>query len=254
MFFMKIVESKKYSPVWSEKFQVRSFDIGLNRKMRISSICGYFQEVAGRHATHLDVGYKFVQKEGMVWVLSKLHMDILKLPEWGQEFCLETWPLGNERIFYRREYRLSSGNDTLIAATSRWILLDLKSRKPRIIALNEDILKANEGKYILQMLPDGFPELTAAETGTHIVRYSDLDQNRHVNNARYVEWIFDILDLDLVEKKSPTFFTVEYKHEVKAGNTVILKSSKTSDQPLTYAVEGNLSDTGQICVKSKIVF
>jgi medium-chain acyl-[acyl-carrier-protein] hydrolase len=248
------MQSKVYDPVWREKFQVRSFDIGLNRMMRISSLCGYFQEVAGKHATHLDVGYKFVQQSGLVWVLSRLFININKLPEWGQEFDLETWPLGNERIFYRRDYRLSIGKDALIAGTSWWILLDLKTRKPTVIPLNGDILRANYGKYSMQMPSERFPAVSSGETVIHVVKYSDLDQNRHVNNARYVEWIFDLLDQDLLEKKTPAFFAIEYKHEVKAGESVILRKEKIADQPLMFAMEGNLSGSNQVFVKAKIVF
>jgi len=31
--------------------------------MRISNLCGYLQEVAGRHAEHLDVAYTNMQKK-----------------------------------------------------------------------------------------------------------------------------------------------------------------------------------------------
>jgi acyl-ACP thioesterase len=248
------MESKIYEPVWREKFQVRSFDIGLNHNMRISSLCSHLQEVAGKHATHLDVGYRFVQQSGLVWLLSRLYIQINKLPGWGQEFDLETWPLGTERIFYRRDYRLSIEKDTLVNATSWWILLDLKTRKPTVLPLNEDVIKANQGRYSMQMPSEGFPTVSSGETVIHTVRYSDLDQNRHVNNARYVEWIFDHLDQELVEKKSPSFFAIEYKHEVKSGDIVLLKKEEVKNQPHTYAVEGCISGSNQVCVKSKIVF
>ncbi|MBN1790378.1 MAG: hypothetical protein JW830_07780 [Bacteroidales bacterium] len=246
------MESKIYETVWREKFQVRSFDIGLNHKMRISSLCSHLQEVAGKHATHLDVGYRFVQQSGLVWLLSRLYIQINKLPGWGQEFDLETWPLGTERIFYRRDYRLSIEKDTLVNATSWWILLDLKTRKPTVLPLNDAVLKANQGRYSMQMPSEGFPAVSSGETEIHTVRYSDLDQNRHVNNARYVEWVFDLLDQDLLEKKSPAFFAIEYKHEVKSGDNVLLK--KEEIQPHTFAVEGSISGSNQVCLKSKIVF
>ena len=88
---------KTYDPVWSEKFQVRSYDIGLNAKMRMSSICSYFQEIAGKHATHLDVGYHYMQQSGKVWVLSRLFMNISEMPGWRQEFLLRPgrWELND---------------------------------------------------------------------------------------------------------------------------------------------------------------
>jgi acyl-ACP thioesterase len=248
------MQSKVYNPVWREKFQVRSFDTDLNRKMRISSLCSYFQEVAGKHATHLDVGYKYVQQAGMVWVLSRLFININQLPEWGQEFNLETWPLGNERVFYRRDYRLDNGQDTLVSATSYWILLDLKTRRPKVVPLNEEVLKANTGRYSMQIPSDGFSVVTSEETEIHPVRYSDLDQNRHVNNARYVEWIFDFLNQEILETRTPAFFAIEYKQEVKAGDRVLLRMERTENDRLTFAVEGTLEGTNQLCLRSKIVF
>jgi len=248
------MQTKAYTPIWSEEFQVRSFDIGLNRTMRISRLCSYFQEVAGKHATHLDVGYRFVQQAGMVWVLSRLYILINKLPEWGQEFKLETWPLGNERIFYRRDYRVNIGQETVVKAVSFWILLDLKTRRPIVIPINEDVLKANDGLYSMLMPSVDFPPVSSEETEIRVVKYSDLDQNRHVNNARYVEWIFDLFDLDILEKAIPAFVAIEYKQEVKAGDKVILTKEKINDTPLTYVVEGRLSSAKQVCLKSKIVF
>lgn len=246
------MQPKTYHPVWREQFAVRSFDIGLNWKMRISSVCSYFQEVAGRHATHLDVGYKFVQESGMVWVLSRLFISIRRLPEWGQEFILETWPMGTERVFFRREYSMHDGSHDFLKATSYWLLLDLKSRRPRIIPLNEDVIRANAGNYSMPMPAEEFPAVASSAAEVHRVRYSDLDQNRHVNNARYVEWIFDQLDQQVLETTTPSFFAIEYKQEVKAGDSVLLLKDKIQEDPLTFAVEGRLSGTGQVCVRSKI--
>lgn len=248
------MQSKTYNPVWEETFQVRSFDIGLNRTMRISSLCSYFQEVAGKHATHLDVGYKFVQQSGMVWLLSRLYMNIHQLPAWNDTFLVETWPLGNERIFYRRDYRLSVGQETRVTATSYWILLNLATRRPTIIPLNEQVINHNAGRFSMEMPAAGFPAVGTAKTEERRVKFSDLDQNRHVNNARYVEWIFDLLDPELLERRSPSFFAIEYKQEVKAGDIVLMCKAETAAEPQTFAAEGSLAGTGQLCVRAKIVF
>lgn len=248
------MQTKAYNPVWSEEFQVRSFDIGLNRTMRISRLCSYFQEVAGKHATHLDVGYRFVQQSGMVWVLSRLFIRINKLPEWGQEFKLETWPLGNERIFYRRDYRVNIAQETVVTAVSFWILLDLKTRRPIVIPINTDVLKANDGLYSMTVPSGDFPPVSSEEAEIRAVKYSDLDQNRHVNNARYVEWIFDLLDPEVVENFTPSFVSIEFKHEAKAGDTVLLRKVNIQGDVPAFAVEGSLSSSKQVCLKAKIIF
>jgi acyl-ACP thioesterase len=252
-FLCLFMSERNYMPVWREKFQVRSFDIGLNAVMRISSICSFFQEIAGRHASHLDLGYQYMQSEGRVWVLSKLYMNILKRPAWGQEFFAETWPLGNERIFYRRDYRLDDGKETMVEACSYWLLLDLTSRKPVVVPIDQTVVELNRNRFAMQIPSEPFVSVAGDDYVIHKVKYSDLDQNRHVNNARYVEWAFDMIDQDMLEKKSPAFFSIEYKHETKAGDIVHLKLNR-HDEPNTYLIEGVLEEQKQTCFRAKVVF
>lgn len=246
--------NNSYLPVWSEKFQVRSFDIGLNAIMRMSSVCGYLQEAAGRHANHLSVGHSFMKDTGRVWVLSRLFMDIKNFPSWGQEFIVETWPLGIERIFYRRDYRMKVGENISINACSYWILLDLKTRRPTVHPIDQTVLNANTGKLAMEMPSEPFENLSPGDYEAYKVQYSDLDQNRHVNNARYVEWIFNQLDQDVLEAKIPTSFAIEYKHEVRSGDTVILQKNRSEKEKLTFLVEGKLSGNNQTCFRSRITF
>jgi|WetSurMetagenome_2_1015567.scaffolds.fasta_scaffold47679_2 medium-chain acyl-[acyl-carrier-protein] hydrolase len=245
---------KIYTPVWREQFQVRSFDIGLNAVMRMGSVCGYLQEAAGHHANHLDLGYHYMQQQGKVWVLSKLFMEIKQLPGWGQDFYAETWPLGLERIFYRRDYRIHNGNETMVSACSYWLLLDLKNRRPMVHPIDQAVLDSNAGKLAMEMPADSFHAVAGDLIEERMVKYSDIDQNRHVNNARYVEWIFDLVDQPVLEQGSPSFFAIEYKHEVKAGDTVSMYKTRLKNGKLTYYIEGKLSDNNQTCLRSKIVF
>jgi acyl-ACP thioesterase len=69
-----------------------------------------------------------------------------------------------------------------------------------------------------------------------------------------VEWIFNVLDQDLLEKAAPTYFTIEYKHEAKAGDVVELRSSGADEKKPAFAVEGRFADSKQVSFRSKIVF
>jgi acyl-ACP thioesterase len=247
------MQTKDFLPVWSEQFQVRSFDIGLNDTMRISDLCGYLQEVAGRHAEHLDVGYTSMKKNGLAWVLWRLSIDIKRLPAWGEVFTLETWPLQSQRIFYRREYLVKKGEEILVAGSSYWIPLDLATRRPTQIRLETSVLESNAGKYAI---PGGFENIPAVggnNAETVHARYSDLDQNRHVNNARYVAWVFDHVGADELEHKVPRFFSIEYRQEVKPGESIMLAMQQSGEED-AWLVEGKIAGTGQVSLRSKIVF
>jgi medium-chain acyl-[acyl-carrier-protein] hydrolase len=249
------MHTQLYTPVWREKFQVRSSDIGYHGIMRVSNLCSYFQEVAGRHAEHLKVGYTHMQSMGMAWVLSKLAIEIKRFPAWGEDFYLETWPLGNERIFYRRDYRLDDGKEIMVSASSYWIPLDLHNRRPKLIAIDEAVLRANQGRFGLNRSFESIPAVNANNMSEPVTaRYSDLDQNRHVNNARYVEWIFDYLWPDIPGNGMPRLFEIEYKQEVKPGDIVHFNKSTPENMTNTYLVDGTIEGTSQTCLRSRITF
>jgi medium-chain acyl-[acyl-carrier-protein] hydrolase len=242
-----------YSPVWRVKFQVRSSDIGYHGMMRVSNLCSYLQEVAGQHAEHLNVGYSNMQASGLAWVLTRLSIEIHKFPAWGEEFSLETWPLANERILYRRDFRLDTGNETCITASSYWIPLDLKTRRPRVVPIDDSVLKANAGRFGIDRPFESIQAVNGDHTEAVTVKYSDLDKNRHVNNARYVEWVFDHLGLDTPGNGVPRFFTIEYKQEVRPGDVVYLKRCKLENED-TWLVEGTLARSGRTALRAGVEF
>ena len=249
------MNTQSYSPVWREKFRVRSSDIGYHGIMRVSNLCSYFQEVAGRHAEHLNVGYTHMQAMGMAWVLSKLAIEIKKFPAWGEDFYLETWPLGNEHIFYRRDYRLDDGSETMVSASSYWIPLDLHNKRPKMIPIDETVLRANQGRFGLNRSFESIPAVNANNMSEPVIaRYSDLDQNKHVNQARYVEWIFDYLWPDIPGNGIPRFFEIEYRQEVKPGDIVHFNKGTPENLTNAYLVEGTIEGSSQVCLRSRITF
>jgi len=192
---------------------------------------------------------------GMAWVLSRLAIEIKKLPAWGEEFFLETWPLGNKRIFYRRDYRLDNGHETMISASSYWIPLDLHNKRPKLIAIDETVLRANQGRFGLNRSFESIPAVNANNRSEPVTaRYSDLDQNKHVNNARYVEWIFDYLWPDIPGTGMPRFFEIEYKQEVKPGDVVHFNKNIPDNLTNIYLVEGTIESSSQSCLRSRITF
>jgi hypothetical protein len=98
-------------------------------------------------------------------------------------------------------------------------------------------LPLNEGK---DSLPDGAAGLETGEGGPHggLVKtgerraaYSDIDSNRHVNNARYVQWIQDIADPALLEQAERIRLDINYLSEVKIGETVEFYTAMLNQQP-----------------------
>ena len=54
------------------------------------------------------------------------------------------------------------------------------------------------------------------------VRYTDLDQNKHMNNTRYLDWVEDLLPSAFFEAHSLRELTLCYLNEALEGQTLSL--------------------------------
>lgn len=241
-------------PVLKENYCIRSFDIDVNRKLRISNLCGFLQETAEKHAEHLGVGFHKILESGLVWMLSRLFIEIHEYPLWKDIISVETWPSGKERLFYRRDFQVYQDHLPVISAVSYWLAIHIKTLRPQIIPFDETVLKHNAGRFAIQ---GAMEKINAPEGGnvrSHEIRYSELDQNKHVNNTKYVDWIMDSFQVSQLEQSLPHFFGIEYKHEVKEHDIVRIHHAPDPLNDNVILVEGTLGGDDKVCFRSKVGF
>ena len=70
---------------------------------------------------------------------------------------------------------------------------------------------------------------------TRTVLYSDVDLNQHMNNARYIDWALDLIDLDIHRNHFINEVTIHYKKEILPLAEVDLFMGQINDY---YVVEG----------------
>ncbi|MBN1416037.1 MAG: hypothetical protein JW973_13125 [Bacteroidales bacterium] len=239
-------------PTWKEEITIRSFDVDCQNRLQISNLCSFFQEVAEHHAGHMGFGFTHMRKAGLVWVLSRLEITFSAYPKWGDTITIETWPMGNERLYYRREFLVTGkGGEKLIAATSFWLLINLQSRRPKVLPMPYEIDEQNTGRYAVQAMTTAIPSPSPEETVIVPVKYGDLDINQHVNNARYVYWITDFFPVDFHVNHRIEFFRIDIKQEVKDNESVkITKERKASE----YILEGRICNRNAICFQAMVSF
>jgi acyl-ACP thioesterase len=52
------------------------------------------------------------------------------------------------------------------------------------------------------------------------VSFSDVDINRHTNNAKYIEWALDCINLDLVTRMKVTNLIINFNTESRLGDEI----------------------------------
>lgn len=170
--------------------------VGYKDFIKPSGIMDILQDIAGLHANELSCGYLDLLKRNLIWVVLYTRVDIVgELPKFSDIVTVETWPKPPTTLEHDREYKMSDLNDNLIlTALSKWIILDSNTHK---------VKRANEvnmvGSYYdgviynekLNRRLNNCSEKYDKEID-YKIRLSDLDHNGHMNNARYLDMIYEV--------------------------------------------------------------
>jgi medium-chain acyl-[acyl-carrier-protein] hydrolase len=246
------MDTPSVKPRFTEKFNVRSYDLDVSSRLKISSVFGFFQEVAGKHAEQLGLGYESLIKDGMAWMLSRMYVRFHDIPGWQDELQVETWPVGMERLFFRRDFFIFSGGEKMASASSYWLLINLKKMRPCILPVNEDIIRANKGYLAIHEKMEEIPPVAGNDFSEVKVTYSMLDRNRHVNNTRYADWIMDQIGVEKISGNALRLFSLEYRQQVTPEDTVLIRHSAAGDG--AFLVEGIIKDSRKICFRARVDF
>ncbi len=181
--------------IYSNSFSMRASDFDCFGKIKPSSILDLFQEVAGAHAEELGVGFEDLLKRNILWVLVKVKFEIISEIKKHQTVVVKTWPLPAGRVTLQREYLIEDGEGNVLAkGTSDWVTMDLETRRlspcGEIHLLKEFCLDRNFEEK-LRKVPDF--EITGAEHAQIKPQYCDIDENMHLNNIRYSDFVLNLV-------------------------------------------------------------
>jgi acyl-ACP thioesterase len=210
--------------IQQERLKLHFGAIDRSDRLTLASTFDFFQEAAINHAEALGVGREAMVKTGQIWVLSRLSALWDRRPKWQETLTVRSWPRGWERLFALRDYDILDASDVpVVRGRSCWIILDMEKRRPMRPQTVMETLPMNQDRNAMEGVP---PSLESREdlrhAGERRALYSDVDYNGHVNNARYVQWIQDLLEPAVLETCGRARLDINYLGEVKPGQTVEL--------------------------------
>ncbi len=209
------------APFLKESRLIRHHSVDAEGRLKVAALCDFFQDAAARHADQIGVGLKFLAGHSLVWVLSRLQVEVLRCPEVDETVEVMTWPSGFQRLFAMREFSVTDARGAVAArATSAWLLLEREGFRPcrasELLGISDD--------SVISKLPRHFPlpgKLRQPEGRepdarlTSRVLPSEIDLNRHFNNAMYAARMSDVLG-----GAFPRTFQLNFQRSVAVGETV----------------------------------
>ncbi|KAJ7534462.1 hypothetical protein O6H91_13G096000 [Diphasiastrum complanatum] len=197
--------------LFSERFVIRCYEVGTNCRASIETIANLLQEVACNHAR--SVGFSTdgfattpsMRKRRLIWVTTRMHIELDEYPAWGDMVEIDTWFQGEGRVGTRRDWviRKVISGDIIGRATSTWVMMNQDTR--RLSRITDDI-RAEYMAYSPQPPRWAFPsehndstkKIPKLEENVQYIktglmpRRGDLDMNQHVNNVTYIGWMLEV--------------------------------------------------------------
>ncbi len=243
---------------YTEKFNVKNYEIDHNGFFKPFSFLNHAQEMANIHAQSLGFGYDNLISSGVVWVLSRFHIKFNRLPQWKEQLTMETWHKGNDRLFGFRDYSVvDSQGIEIVEATGSWLIIDYHTRKLQKIESilgdqfkglhQKDAIKEPAGKIIMPS--------KMIHSGNKIVSISDIDINHHTNNARYLEWAMDSIDHKISSEIKIKELWITFNNESLLGESIDLYSNiqEISNQELAQNIYVEGKRDGSSIFQVKII-
>ena len=198
------------------------FDMAdMNGHIKLPDVILLSLQVSGMQSIELGVSDKTILEDyNLVWIITEYDIEVVRLPRFAEEITIETEALSYNRLFcYRRFTIYDETGQELIHMLATFVLMDRDSRK--VHAVEPEIVAPYQSDFDKKLIRG--PKYESLEESTskdYHVRFYDLDMNGHVNNSKYLDWIFEVMGADFLTQYIPKKINLKYVKEVRPGGVI----------------------------------
>ncbi|GAV68382.1 Acyl-ACP_TE domain-containing protein [Cephalotus follicularis] len=236
---------------YKEKLIVRSYEVGINKTATVETIANLLQEVSCNHIQSLGFStdgfgtFNIMRKLHLIWVTTRVHIEIYKYPSWNDVIEMETWFQREGKLEVRRNWILRDyANGQVIGrATSKLVMINQDTR--RLQKISDDVwneLLVFSPKTLRLAFPEdnnkSWKKISKLGDPAQDVRLgllprrADMDMNRHVNNVAYIGWVLESMPQDIIDTHELQTITLDYRRECQRDDLV---DSLTNPEPIKEA-------------------
>ncbi len=225
-------------------------------ELPLQSLVREIIDAATEHANSLGFGYARLIEEGNAWVLSRLSIEMVRFPQVGENYSLTTWIESFNRHFSERNFEIcTSGGEILGYARTIWVAINIATRRPADLMAFTELEKSVSGK-VCPIPPQSKVRLPAEfeHSRNYNVVVSDIDSNRHLTTARYVELVVDCLPLEAYDHFTVHKFDISFMRECTFSEKLTIAHT-FHDNCLIAVIsgeDGKISCTAKMELKARI--
>lgn len=209
-------------PIYKQTFSISDIHLDCFGRLKPSVLFYLVQEVAGQHCNLLAVDWDTLAQKNLFWAVTRHRVQITRLPQQGETITLETWPMPTTKVAFPRSVVAydQQGNE-LFRSISIWVLMD-RSTRTMVLPGKSGVLVDGTLRGTELAAPRSLVPTPAQNTASYTVGYTLLDKNGHMNNAKYLDWVSDLLPSQFHKDHPLRDITVCYHNEAREGQQIQL--------------------------------
>ena len=214
----------------------------------------YFQDVAAGQYHLLDKDNSTIrEKYGAAWVYSKYKLKIYDKTDFDSLLHISAWISRLDAVRSWQEMEIKRGEELICEGRLESCLIDIGdlsiARIPRIElsdGLAVDRMTSVE-PFTRRLKYDDCAELRY----THTVRYTEIDNNRHMNNLHYVDMFMNAFELDFYEERFITDFELHFIRQAYLGEELDVLCLRDGDEYRLFAVNKKGEQVAACIIRAK---
>lgn len=231
--------------VYEANYKVRISDANRRGYLKMPALLQMLQEIATEHAQKMGVAYDNLKPLNLGWALSKICVEICRIPKWGERLYMSTWPSSRDRIATYREFTAKDASlNTLFTARSQWLLFDTTQRRLARMnrlpewPMNPEVANGESFSETFEKV-----EISSAEAveSKFEARNDDIDLNGHVNNSVFLIWAVESVPAEFSAEREPMKIRVSFLEEVLPQSEIralCMRRGETTSTSLYSAASG----------------
>lgn len=202
---------------FSDSFVVTQYECDASNHMTAGAVLRRAQQVSTDHCDALGLTSEVYARTGTAFLLAKVAVEWTRPIPVGTRVRIVTRPGAPMRAVYTRcTDFLDEAGERLCAMDSRWVLVDVASRR---ILRNppEEIAQYFDAKAPYELDVTVHKAAQLEDCGSQTATYTRCDLNRHLNNTIYADIACDCCDVQALLDRGIARFAAVYHKEVPLG-------------------------------------
>lgn len=214
--------SPNFTSILLEEKEINFLQCYPNGYLKYTDLCNILQLTAGLHAELGGISFSDMQVFHQAWVLSRMRVEIKRLPKWRDVVTVKTWIKSLENSRSVRCLELYVGDEKIVGCETFWAVINTNKRKPESLALPHE----HFGKFPENATEKSFSKIDIKEEleilENYTVRLSDLDVVNHANNVKYLEWCLNNCDVSQLISNGLKAFEMNFMRELALGDEAVI--------------------------------